>query len=222
MISLQEVSRSFQVGVEVVRAVDNVDFHAEPGSMTCIYGASGSGKSTLLNLIAGLDIPDHGLVRVAGSEISAMPERGRAKVRLRSVGVVFQENNLIGEFTAGENVLLPLLSRGMPYAEAKLEAAQSLKHVGIDHLFDRAPKQMSGGQRQRVGIARALAGGREVLVADEPTGALDSSNSDALFRLISEMCHQHGATAVVATHDTLARSLADVVWTMHDGRLLQP
>ncbi|QXT64224.1 ABC transporter ATP-binding protein [Tessaracoccus palaemonis] len=211
--------RTFQSGIETIRAVDGVDLRVEVGTMTCLYGASGSGKTTLLNLIAGLDIADQGTVRVAGRDLSGTSEAERARIRLHHIGVVFQENNLVHEFTALENVVVPLLARGASLSEARDEAADQLARVGIAELADRLPREMSGGQRQRVGIARALAGGREVLVADEPTGALDSANSGALFELVASLCHDVGVAAVVATHDPLGRDRADVVWTMVDGQL---
>lgn len=218
-IEVEGARRTFQSGIETIRAVDGVDLRVAVGTMTCLYGASGSGKTTLLNLIAGLDIADQGTVRVVGRDLSGTSEAERARIRLHHIGVVFQENNLVQEFTALENVVVPLLARGAALSEARDEAAAQLARVGIADLADRLPREMSGGQRQRVGIARALAGGREVLVADEPTGALDSANSGALFELVASLCHDVGVAAVVATHDPLGRDRADVVWTMVDGQL---
>jgi putative ABC transport system ATP-binding protein len=211
--------RSFHSGIETIRAVDGVDLDVPFGQMICIYGASGSGKSTLLNLIAGLDVPDEGEIAIGDLTLTGMSDRQRARVRLEHVGVVFQENNLIDEFTGGENVFIPLLAAGLPMPMARSAAEDALGSVGIRDLFDRRPGQMSGGQRQRVGIARALAGSRIVLVADEPTGALDSATSAALFELVASLCHERGVTALVATHDPLARDYADSVLTMRDGRV---
>lgn len=219
IIEVLGATRQFRSGIETIVAVDQVDFEASAGQMVCLYGASGSGKSTLLNLIAGLDLPDAGIVRVAGREVSSLSERERAKSRLRHVGVVFQDNNLVGEFTAGENVVIPLLAAGYSPTSARREANEALERVGIAELFDRFPANMSGGQRQRVGIARALSGERRVLLADEPTGALDSANSRALFDTIATLCRRDGVTAVVATHDPLAREHADRVLVMCDGRI---
>ncbi len=211
--------RSFRSGIETIRAVDGVDLDVPFGQMVCIYGASGSGKSTLLNLIAGLDVPDEGEITIGDLALTGMSDRQRAKVRLEHVGVVFQENNLIDEFTGGENVFIPLLAAGLPIDLGRSAAADALARVGIGDLFDRRPGQMSGGQRQRVGIARALAGSRNVLIADEPTGALDSATSAALFELVAQLCHERGVTALVATHDPIARDYADSVLTMCDGRV---
>lgn len=174
-VCVRGVVRSFRSGVETIRAVDGIDLDVPFGHMVCIYGASGSGKSTLLNLIAGLDVPDEGGVTIGNLALTGMSDRQRARVRLEHVGVVFQENNLIDEFSGGENVFIPLLAAGLPISVARSAAADALACVGIGDLFDRRPAQMSGGQRQRVGIARALAGSRNVLVADEPTGALVAS-----------------------------------------------
>lgn len=219
MIQVRDAVRRFRVGAETITAVDEVDLDVADGSFTCVYGASGSGKSTLLNLIAGLDTADSGEITVAGFAVTGASERSRAEIRLKAVGVVFQDHNLIAEFTAGENVYLSLLARRMSKADAIKEARAALDRVGIGNLFDRRPLEMSGGQRQRVGIARALVGGRRVLLADEPTGALDSENSRALFESIAGLCHELGVAAVVATHDPLAADFADTVLTMRDGRL---
>lgn len=218
-IEVEGVFRFFRSGIETIRAVDGVDLRVPAGEMACIYGASGSGKTTLLNLVAGLDVPEQGVVRVAGRDLTTTTQRDRAKIRLHNIGVIFQENNLVQEFTALENVLVPLLARGRPYPEASNEAAKELARVGIEGLAGRFPWEMSGGERQRVGIARALAGGRRVLIADEPTGALDSANSEALFALIAKLCHEGDVAALIATHDPLAQAWADTVWTMRDGQL---
>lgn len=219
MISVRDAVKRFQVGAETITAVDAVTLDVAAGCFACVYGASGSGKSTLLNLIGGLDVADAGSITVGGFEMTHTSERARANIRLQAVGVVFQDHNLIAEFTAGENVFLPLLARGVPRATAVEEASAALGLVGIRELFHRRPLEMSGGQRQRVGIARALVGGRRVLLADEPTGALDSENSRTLFRMIAGLCHDLGAAAVIATHDPLASEFADTVLTMRDGRL---
>lgn len=195
-----------------------MDFVARSGEFVCIYGASGSGKSTLLNLLAGLDLADSGEIHVGGVELGAAGDRRRAELRLRTVGVVFQDHNLIQEFTAAENVALPLEAIGMPAAEARSEAVKQLARVGLGGLEDRLPWQMSGGQRQRVGVARALTGHRTVLLADEPTGALDSEATRELFSLIRGLCDE-GVLAVVCSHDTRCRDYADSVYEVIDGRL---
>jgi putative ABC transport system ATP-binding protein len=195
-----------------------VDFTARAGEFVCVYGASGSGKSTLLNLLAGLDLADSGEIRVGGVDVSTADEAQRASLRLRTVGVVFQEHNLIEEFTAAENVALPLEAAGLSVAEARGQALDQLSRVGLAGLEDRFPWQMSGGQRQRVGVARALTGQRSVLLADEPTGALDSAATKELFELFRKLCDD-GVLAVICSHDPRCRDFADTVYEVVDGRL---
>lgn len=210
--------RAYRSAVEVVWAAREVDLTVRPGDFVCIHGVSGSGKSTLVNLLAGLEVADSGSVRVAGSELTTATEQERSQLRLTRVGVVFQDHNLIEEFTALENVSLPLEARGVPLSEAQAEAGAWLGKVGLAGLESRLPTQLSGGQRQRVGIARALVGGRSVLLADEPTGALDSTATLELFRLIRELC-DGGLLAVVCSHDVRCRTMADSVYEVVDGRL---
>ena len=216
---LLDVSKTFNVGEEVVVAVDAVTFEVSAGEFACVYGASGSGKTTLLNILAGIEVADSGEVLVAGHSMSGLSERDRADVRLRMIGVMFQTNNLLPEFTALENVSLPLMVRGLRRSDAAEVAQAALASVGLADLIDRLPAKMSGGQRQRVGIARALAGEQDLLVADEPTGALDSDASRQLFGLLRELCNQRGTAVVLATHDPLARDYVDSVHQMVDGRL---
>lgn len=218
MIQLSNVSRSYRSKAEVVRAVVSVDLEVHPGEFVCIFGNSGSGKTTLLNLIAGLDLADSGEIQVGEQRMSELGEDERARLRLTTLGVVFQDDALIAEFTAEENVALPLEARGVSFAYAVAEARGLLEQVGLGGLGRRLPENLSGGQRQRVGVARALAGGRMIVVADEPTGALDSKSSAELFQLIAELC-QGGASAVVCSHDPLCRERADTAYEMVDGRL---
>lgn len=215
--TLRGVSKKFRVGVEEIVAVDDVDLSVEAGRLVCIYGASGSGKTTLLNILAGIDRPDSGEVIVTDRALAELSEEGRADLRLREIGVVFQSNNLLAELTALENVNLPLLVRGLSVADAEARATTSLTAVGLAQMLRRFPAQMSGGQRQRVGIARALAGGQRLIVADEPTGALDAERSRELFSLLRSACEERDAAVVLATHDPLAREFADSVHTMVDG-----
>lgn len=214
---VDSVSKRYRSGVEVVVAVDDASFTVCPGEFACVYGASGSGKTTLLNLLAGIEVADSGSVVVAGESLVGRSEAARADIRLHRIGVVFQSNNLLPEFTARENVALPLRVRGMARAEADASADTALGSVGLSGLGDRLPERMSGGQRQRVGIVRALAGGQPLLLADEPTGALDSENSRSLFGLMRALCDDRGTAVVLATHDPLAGEFADSVYGMVDG-----
>jgi ABC-type lipoprotein export system ATPase subunit len=211
------VTRSFRSPVEVVHAVRDADLVIEQGTMVGLYGASGSGKSTLVNLIAGIDVPTSGAVTVLGSNVGRMDESARARFRLAHIGVVFQDDNLIEEFTATENVMLPLEASGWGEARARPAARDALDRVGLVDLGHRRPAELSGGQRQRVGIARALAGERVLLLADEPTGALDSDNSRRLFELL-RMLADGGVTVLLATHDRSSESFVSARYELRDGR----
>lgn len=219
LLSASGLSRTFVSGVENILAVDRVDLGVLAGEFICIHGASGSGKSTLLSLLSGLDDPDEGEVVLDGQSVRQLDTSRRAMLRLTTVGMVFQQHALIEEFTALENVALPLEAVGVSVADAAAEAREQLGRVGIEDLSDRLPADMSGGQRQRVGIARALVGRRQLLLADEPTGALDSKNSLALFGMIRALCDQ-GVAAIVCTHDLQCGPFADHVYEMIDGRLI--
>jgi len=191
---------------------------AYAGEFVCVFGASGSGKSTLMNLLAGLDLPDSGEIRVGGRDVGRLDESGRARLRLETVGVVFQDHNLLEELTAAENVALPSEASGADPEAAREEAVRQLARVGLSGLEGRYPHQLSGGQRQRVGIARALTGQRAILLADEPTGSLDSAASTDLFALIRTLCDE-GLLAIVFSHDHDCRRFADTLYEMTDGRL---
>jgi len=216
VISARGLGRQFLTTAEEVWAVRDVDLDIRAGIFVCLLGASGSGKTTLLNLIAGLDVATTGYVEVVGRRVGDLSDAERTRLRLESVGVVFQDHNLIEELSAAENVALPLEVAGQRSSEAITDAGRALAGVGIGDLVERLPAQLSGGQRQRVGIARALAGSRRILLADEPTGALDTDNTERLFELIRKMCDD-GHTAVVATHDHLAKNYADEVHELVDG-----
>lgn len=218
LLTATGLSRSFITGAETVWAVREVDLQARAGEFVCVFGASGSGKTTLLNLVAGLDTPTAGTVFVESADVGGLNEDQRARLRLETVGVIFQEHNLVEEFTVTENVALPLEILGVRYREALRLADLELDRVGLSGLGRRLPRELSGGQRQRVGIARALVGQRRVLLADEPTGALDSRNSRALFELLRELADQ-GALVVVCSHDPMCRDFADAVYEMTDGSL---
>lgn len=218
-LTVAGVNKSFATDAETVWAVRNVFLTAHAGEFVCIFGASGSGKSTLVNLMAGLDLPDSGTIVVGAEDMVRLDESGRARMRLERVGVVFQEDNLVEEFTAVENVALPLEVRGVHTVDARAQAVALLDRIGLAGLGHRYPRQLSGGQRQRVGIARGLVGGRRVLLADEPTGALDSVASQELFELVRALCGQ-GTAAVVCSHDPMCRDFADTVYEMVDGMLV--
>lgn len=218
LIRAAQLSRHYVSEAETVKAVDEVDLVARPGEFIGLFGHSGSGKTTLLNLLAGLDVADSGDLVVAGLQVNGSSEERRIQLRRESIGMVHQSDYLIEEFTALENVCLPLEARGIRGTLAEHEASELLHRVGLDGYRDRLPRQLSGGQRQRVGIARALTGGRQILLADEPTGALDSANSEAIFQLLRELCDE-GRLVVVASHDPACRRHATRVISMQDGRI---
>lgn len=217
-VQLENVSKKFETPAQQVVALDGVSVVVQEGEFLCVYGRSGSGKSTLLNVISGLETADAGTVGVGGMSMDSLGQEGRAALRLKTMGVVFQDDNLLAELTAAENIELPLQALGLTRSQAHAEALEALDTVGLGGLGDRRPPEMSGGQRQRVGIARALTGGRSLILADEPTGALDSRTSDELFELLRELSGR-GSTVLVATHDPLARDYATTVMTMRDGVL---
>lgn len=220
VIELDGVSRHFDTGAETIRAVDEVTFSAGAGEFVCLFGASGSGKSTLLKLIAGLDAADRGTIKVGDYDVSASTRDARARMRLSTVGVIFQQDNLIEEFTVAENVAFPLeLMGGLTRSQITAESESWLERVGMQGFARRFPRELSGGQQQRVGVARALVGERRVLIADEPTGALDSTNSAILFELLHELSRA-GKTVLLSSHDKAARSWGSRIVEMVDGRLL--
>ncbi|WP_199712176.1 ABC transporter ATP-binding protein [Kocuria tytonis] len=200
--------------------MNELDVSFAEGEFVGLLGASGSGKTTFVNVLAGLENATAGAVTVAGHDLRALGAAERARLRREDIGVVFQDNNLVQEFTARENVALPLIMGGVRRRDAHAEADDMLDVLGLEGLGGRAPRQLSGGQQQRVGIARALVGGRRVLLADEPTGALDTQNSRAIFGLFAELAST-GVTVVVATHDSLIEEYADRILVLRDGRLVE-
>ena len=209
---------AYETPAERVVAAEGVSLTVQAGELVAIMGTSGSGKTTLINMMAGLQLPDQGKVVVAGNELTSMSTRDRAQARLRDIGVIFQDHNLIPEFSALENVALSLRAMGKSRNDADSEARELLLLVGLADALDRRPAELSGGQKQRVGIARALSGGRQVILADEPTGSLDTTNSDAVFRLLRTVADR-GVGVVVATHDPKIRDIATRTVHMEGGSL---
>ena len=205
------LSRVFPDGDETVVAIGSVDLELRFGELVVLHGHSGSGKSTLLRLLSGIDVPTSGEVAVGDVPLGRLSEDERARIRLAHIGVVYQTDNLIEEFTAHENVTFPLRVAGWNGREADTEADTWLERVGVADLGHRYPEHMSGGQRQRVGIARALAGGRRTLLADEPTGALDTMNSSALMALLRALADE-GVAVLVSSHDPAAQLFGDRAW----------
>ncbi|MEQ4522013.1 ABC transporter ATP-binding protein, partial [Nocardioides kribbensis] len=199
-----------------VHALRAVSFAAHAGELVAVMGPSGSGKSTLLTLSGGLDTPTDGAVRVEGSDLGAMGAKERARMRRTSIGYVFQDFNLVPALTAVENVALPLELDGVRTRAARAAARTALEEVGIGELADRFPDLMSGGQQQRVAIARAVVGERRLILADEPTGALDTESGEDVLRLLRARCDA-GAAGVMVTHEARHAAWADRVVFLRDG-----
>ncbi|MET0493246.1 MAG: ABC transporter ATP-binding protein [Actinoplanes sp.] len=216
VLELRGVTRTHGEGDTLVHALDNVSLAVHPGELVAVMGASGSGKSTMLNVAGGLDRPTGGEVYVEGDALGGLSRAALAQVRRRRIGYVFQSLNLLPSLNALENVMLPLELDGLQTRKARKESITSLAAVGLAGLEARFPHQMSGGQQQRVAIARALVGRRRLVLADEPTGALDSRTSEAVLRLLRERVDA-GAAGVLVTHDSRHAAWADRVIYLRDG-----
>jgi len=220
MLELRQVSRVYGQGSAEVHALREVSLLADEGAMVAVMGPSGSGKSTLLTIVGTLEEPSSGEVLVAGELTRNMTRSARARLRRRVVGYVFQDFNLLPGLTAAENVSLPLELDGVSGRKARVAALKALDGLGLSDRASHYPDQMSGGERQRVAIARAMIGDRRLLLADEPSGALDSVNGEAVMRLVHDACRNAGMTAVVVTHDAQLASWADRVVFLRDGRVV--
>jgi len=220
VLELHGVSRVHGTGERIVHALRSVDLAVSAGELVAVMGPSGSGKSTLLTCAGGLERPTEGAVLVDGSNLVTLGRNAVAALRRRRIGYVFQDFNLIPALTAAENVALPLELDGMRARAARKHAEQALAEVAIPELADRFPDDMSGGQRQRIAIARAIVGDRTLLLADEPTGALDSDTGEAVLRLLRDRCDQSGIAGVLVTHDARHAAWADRVVYLRDGVLV--
>ncbi|KYH46354.1 macrolide ABC transporter ATP-binding protein [Branchiibius sp. NY16-3462-2] len=219
MLMLQEVTRTFGSGDAAVHALRGVSLQVLPGELVAVMGPSGSGKSTLLNVAGGLDYVDTGVVEVDGRDLGRLSPAALQQIRRRTMGFVFQDLNLIPSLTLLENVSLPLELDGARLSVARCAARDSLAGVGIDHLADRFPDEVSGGQRQRAAIARSLVGDRSLVLADEPTGALDSTSGEAVLRVLRARCDA-GAAALLVTHESRHAAWADRVVFLRDGLVI--
>ncbi|SCE64017.1 ABC transporter ATP-binding protein [Micromonospora mirobrigensis] len=219
VLDVRDVHRTHGAGPAAVRALRGVSLTVAPGELVAVMGPSGSGKSTLLALAGGLDSPTAGEVRVDGECLGVLDRRRLARVRRRRIGYIFQELNLLGSLTAAENVALPLELDGVGVRTARRQALAALAEVELDGLGDRFPDQLSGGQQQRVAIARALVGERRLVLADEPTGALDSRTGEAVLHLLRRRVDA-GAAGVLVTHEARHAGWADRVIFLRDGVLV--
>jgi putative ABC transport system ATP-binding protein len=219
-VTVSEVVKTYPLGACEVVAIDHLSLDIERGEFVAIVGRSGSGKTTLLNLLAGIDRPSSGTVHAAGAELGALSQSGLSAWRGRNVGLVFQFFQLLPTLTVAENVMLPMDFAGtIPVRERRSRAQRLLERVGIGDQADKLPATLSGGQQQRAAIARALANDPPLLLADEPTGNLDSATADAVLALFADL-HREGHTIVVVTHERDIRALVDREVTLVDGRVV--
>jgi putative ABC transport system ATP-binding protein len=219
MLELRGVSKVYGEGSTEVHALHSVDLSVDAGELVAVMGRSGSGKSTLLTIAGSLEQPTSGEVLVGGEAVAAMSRNGRARLRRRAIGYVFQDFNLLAGLTAVENVALPLELDGVGVKTARVAGMRALDELGLTDQASRFPDELSGGERQRVAIARAVVGDRQLLLADEPSGALDSVNAEAVMRLVHAACRR-GVAGVVVTHDAQLASWADRVVFLRDGRVV--
>jgi len=217
----QNLERAFQLGPETIQILKGVNFEVKAGERVAIMGASGAGKSTLLNLLGALDAPDAGEVWIAGEQVNGLSESERAKLRNRCLGFVFQFHHLLPEFSALENVAMPLWLRGQSRKASTVKAQEVLNRVGLDKRQQHKPSELSGGERQRVAIARALAGEPNVLLMDEPTGNLDRGNAIRVLELIEHLNQETGSALILVTHDPEIASHMDRRLELVNGQLAE-
>ncbi len=220
MLEFDDVVKSYGSGATEVRALRGVTLSVAPGEFVAVMGPSGCGKSTLLHLAGALETPSAGRISVGGQELGRLDAAGRSELRRRDVGFVFQRLNLIPALTAVENVMLPLELAGAPARTARARAIEALGAMGLHEQLDRYPDDFSGGQQQRIAIARAVVGERRLLLADEPTGSLDTASGDEVVELIAALPERHGTSVVLVTHEPRFASWADRVIFLRDGRIV--
>ena len=218
-VCVEEVTRTFGTGRTATHALRGVSFAVRSGQLVALRGRSGSGKTTLLNIVGGLDLPDSGSVRVADQDVTAMSDHERLRLRRTSVAFIFQAFGLIPILSAAENVGVPLRIAGLAAKAREQRVRLMLDLVGLGDHAKQRPGELSGGQQQRVAIARALAGSPQVLLADEPTGQLDSETGKQIMRLLRTVVQSEGVTALVATHDPNLIDIADYVLELEDGKI---
>ncbi len=221
VLQAQGIVKEFRSGPSMLRVLDGVNFTVQRGERVAVVGASGSGKTTLLQVLGGLDLPTQGEVHIAGEAMTQLGEAARGELRNRAVGFVYQFHHLLPEFSALENVAMPLLIRRVPSSEAMATARALLERVGLGPRLQHRPAELSGGERQRAAVARALVTRPALLLADEPTGNLDGRNAAAVFALMLELNVEFGTSLVVVTHDERLAARMDRRVTLLDGRLVE-
>ena len=219
VLELRDVTKTYGEGATEVHALAGIDLSVDAGELVAVMGPSGSGKSTLLTIAGSLEEPTSGEVRIGGVSLATMPRDDKARLRRRTIGYVFQDFNLLPGLTSAENVSLPLELDGVPAKRAHAAGVAALERLGLGDQIDRYPEQLSGGERQRVAIARAVVGERRLVLADEPSGALDSKNGEAVMQMLRDACAR-GVAAVVVTHDAHLATWADQVVVLRDGRMI--
>lgn len=219
MIRLENIYKIYQSGEDEIHALDGINLHIEKGELTAIVGQSGSGKSTAMNIIGCLDVPTSGQYYLLGKDVSHLSEDELADIRNKTLGFIFQQYNLIPKLNLLENVELPLVYRGVPKEKREKMALESLKRVGLSGREKYYPSQLSGGQQQRVSIARALAGEPSVILADEPTGALDSKTGKDVLEFLKKL-HEEGNTVIIITHDNSIAAQCKRVVRIQDGKII--
>jgi putative ABC transport system ATP-binding protein len=220
-IRVEKLSKTYGKGALAFTALDGVDLSVDAGQVLMLVGPSGSGKTTLLSILGCVLSPSSGSVKLLGEEVAGLPEGRLPELRLRYIGFVFQSHNLIEALSARDNVILPLTLRGWTRGEAEREADALLEQVSLSDKRDRLPRDLSGGQKQRVAIARALAGRPPILLADEPTAALDATTGRSVMETLTELAHAGGHTVVVVTHDNRIFKYGDRIVHIEDGRITE-
>ena len=219
LIELKDIYKIYHMGEETVHALDGINLTVDQGEFVAIVGSSGSGKSTAMNIIGCLDVPTSGTYHLGGIDVSTMEDDQQAEIRNKMLGFIFQQYNLLPKLTLLENVEVPLVYAGIPAAQRHATAKAALERVGLGNKLKNLPNQLSGGQQQRVSIARALARGPAVILADEPTGALDSHTSREVLGMLQDL-HKQGNTVVLITHDNSIAVQAERIIRLEDGRVV--